>query len=118
MDFGAAVGFDGSLGPDPEAERKRYGSGFFKQLGRPPSEDAAERGLINGSSGNKGSAKVAKSSDDCFSVSAPRAVAAAVLLPQTSSSNSLFSDAQQSQHTFFSSSSLHKSESQSLVLPC
>lgn len=118
MDFGAAVGFDGLLGSDLDARQKLYGSGLFKQPGRPPSEDADEWRLINSGGGNKGSAKVAKSSDDCSSVSAPKAAA----LPlRRSCSIGLSSDSQQNQHMLcFSSPSspLHKSESQSPALPC
>lgn len=114
MDFGAAVGMDGLAGSDPGAKQKLYGSGFFKQLEMPSSVDADEWRAID----NKGSAKVAKLSDDSFSVSVPKAAA---LLAQRSSSGSLFSDAQQSQHMLCfstSSSPLHQSESQSPALPC
>lgn len=114
MDFGAAVGADGLVGSDPDAKQKLYRSGFFKQLERPSSEDADEWRAID----DKGSAKVAKLGDDSFSVAASKAVA---LLPRRSSGNSLFSDAQQSQHMLCfstSPSALHKSESQSEALPC
>ncbi|KAK4782350.1 hypothetical protein SAY86_016452 [Trapa natans] len=110
MDFGSAVGgLDGWVGSDLEAKQNLYGSGFFKQLERPSPQDADDWRVLNSSS-NKGSAKVAKLSDDSFSVSAPKAPA---LLPQRSSSDS--------QHMLcFSSPSslLHKSESQSPALPC
>ncbi|XP_031406551.1 growth-regulating factor 7-like [Punica granatum] len=121
MEFGA-VGLDGLVGgSDPEDKQKLYGSAFFRQLERPPSEDADEWRVINssssGSSNRGGSAKVAKFGDDYFSVSAPKAAL-------KGSSNSLFSDAQQSQHMLcFSSSAssvspLSKSESQPPALPC
>ncbi|KAK4767706.1 hypothetical protein SAY87_002847 [Trapa incisa] len=116
MDFGVG----GLVGSDPDVKQKLYGSGFFKQLERPSSEDAGDdRG------GSEKVAKLGDNDDHSFSVSASKAAAgaaAALLLPQRSSGNDLSSGAQQSQHLlcFSTSSALHsqKPEPQSPALPC
>ncbi|KAK4751463.1 hypothetical protein SAY87_004945 [Trapa incisa] len=116
MDFGYAVGVEGLVGSDPDVKDKPYGSGFFKQLERPSSEDAADDWRVTDDRG--GSPKMAKLGDDQgFSVSAPKAAA----MQQRISGNASFSNAQQSQHMlcFSTSSALHnqKSETQSPALP-
>ncbi|KAK4767961.1 hypothetical protein SAY87_003102 [Trapa incisa] len=112
MDFGASgSGPDGWVASDLDAKQNLYGSGFFKQLERPSPGDANEWRVLHGGS-NKGSAKVAKLSDDSFSFASPKAPA---LLPQRSSSDS------QHMLCFSNPSSLpNKSESQYQYpgLPC